>query len=156
MWNRVLAELIFFKSSEEEQEKQGTVAVPVIRHLAGRHGSTDAKSRSARGTHPGPSLKKVQAHVTTHNSKSRREEQARVPCHTQFTSSLQEGQVAAVAEGFLVGPYLLGNASKRPVEGDFAVLAFYLLISVTLSPVTVTTKRKKKSASLSSFSEQIR
>lgn len=42
--------------------------------------------------------------------------------------------------GFLVGPYLLGTASKRPVAGDIAVLAFYLLISVTLSPVTETTK----------------
>lgn len=109
------------------------------------------------GKHPGPVLQKVQTHVTTHNSKTRRDERASVQCHVQFTSSLRGGQVAAVTEGFLVGPYLLGNASKRLVEGDFAVLAFYLLISVTLSPVTETTKKKKKkSASLSSFSEQIR
>lgn len=61
--------------------------------------------------------------------------------HCTVASIIWGGQAEAVT-GFLVGPYLLGNASKRPVAGGLAVLAFYLLISVTLSPVTETTKNQ--------------
>lgn len=97
--------------------------------------------------HQGPILQKEnQSNVTIDNNKTRGDKQANVQCHVQlgsgnFTSSLKEGQAEAVT-GFLVGPYLLGNASKRPVAGGLAVLAFYLLISVTLSPVTETTKNQ--------------
>lgn len=56
------------------------------------------------------------------------------------------------SDRFSVGPYLLGNASKRPVVGNFAVLAFYLLISVNLSSVTETTKNQLHGAAFQSRS----
>lgn len=75
------------KLSKEDKSKRVWWLMPVLQYLGGRHERIDANSRSIRGMHQGPILKKVnQTNVTKDNNKTRGDKQASVQCHVQLGS----------------------------------------------------------------------